>query len=109
MNDDAGNIDGSDELPPYMEALRKQFGNDALVCQDCGQLTTGGYEPVSKGYTEMECVSFQCRNHGCTNKGWAWCSTCEERFNRSNVGSHVGTHKHKSNFGKIEVALELLS
>jgi hypothetical protein len=30
MNDDAGNIDGSDELPPYMEALRKQFGNDAL-------------------------------------------------------------------------------
>jgi hypothetical protein len=108
MDNDVGNIDVSDELPPYLEVYRKQFGNDALVCPDCRKYATGGYGTVAKGYKEMECVIFQCHNHGCPNKGWAWCSTCKEKFNRPNVNSHVRTHKHRSNVGKEEVALAIV-
>jgi hypothetical protein len=69
MNDDGGNIDSSDELPPNMEVYREKFGNTALVCQNCEQLATRAHEPLAKGYTEMECVIFACCHHGCSNKG----------------------------------------
>ena len=75
MNDDGGNNDSIDELPPNMEVYREKFGKAALVCPNCDNMATGAHEPVAKGYTEMECVIFACRNHGCSNKGWAWCST----------------------------------
>jgi hypothetical protein len=108
MNDDGGNIDSMDELPPNMEVYRQKFGKAALVCPNCDNMATGGHEPHGKGYTEMECVIFSCRKDGCSNKGWAWCSTCKERFHRSNVGSHAGTLKHKNNLSKIEVATAIV-
>jgi hypothetical protein len=108
MNDDGGNNDSIDELPPNMEVYREKFGKAALVCPNCDNMATGGHEPHGKGYTEMECVIFSCRKDGCSNKGWAWCSTCKERFHRSNVGSHAGTLKHKNNLSKIEVATAIV-
>ena len=59
--------------------------------------------PVDRGYTEMKCSIFVCRNVTC-KKRWAYCSTCKGRLNQFNVGDHARTLKHRNNLSKLEVA-----
>jgi hypothetical protein len=95
INDDQPNIDDNRVLP-HIKPYREKLGDESVTCK-CGSFASTAQPTTEIGYSSMECFVFSCQNHGCKNRAWAWCVSCQTKFTKTNLVNHQRSKKHKMN------------
>lgn len=93
----------NNDVPQPLRAVWNVVGDQAIVCK-CGAVASAYEICNEQGYTPGECFVFSCAVPSCKHRCWAWCTTCNRRFNNNNTKDHVTRKVHKNNAGRARVA-----